>query len=283
MNKFELIEENKKKEKKSYKRIFKLYILPIVALVTFLTLIFTFVIPKIGRVIEKVNEINNLNNEVSKDLKEISNLQVLSSQFGIIQENLEILNSIAPAGQTEVVNFQQKLTEISQNYGLLITNQVFNDNKINDTDLQLGALVLRQIPTRFEVSGEKQNVLSFLDEISALDDFIVIEQMELTSQGINSGNDNGIWNLSLIMVKYQFSEQDLAKLNEQFLQVPSTSKPNQSVVDYIEKRKELTLIQEEITEQNTGIDTLDSQDQTNESIVEDTSSIEVMEESGDIE
>jgi Tfp pilus assembly protein PilO len=239
MNKFEQIEQNKKKESKSYKKIFKLYVLPIVALVSFLSLMFMLIIPKIGKIIEKVSEINNLSDEFNQNLTELSNLQTLSSQYLTLEENLGILNSIAPSGETEVVNFQQKLTEISQNYNLLITNQVFNDNKISDSDLQLGALVLRQIPTRFEITGQKENVLSFLNEISALDDFIVIEEMELTNQGINSGNDTGTWNLSLIMVKYQFSQQDIEKLNEQFLQVPTTSKPSQSVVDYIERRKEL--------------------------------------------
>ena len=238
----EAFEENKGKVEflKRLINFFKIYFFPIASIITFIVIIFIFIIPKIFTIINKLGEIDQLNREFTTRNEELATVQNIANNKNTLEQNVNILNSLAPTELTEVVNFGTKIANLALKYNLEINNQVvrdrinvvMNSDNPNENDNQL---VLTEIPNVFEVSGVDSDIFAFINALSAIDDFIVVNEMNL------SGSGGGLWVLSINIVKYQFSEfDDNDKLYKSYLEVPITAKINQEIEEYLRfKRQQL--------------------------------------------
>lgn len=226
------LQEKKEKEeesKRDYSKLFKIYLLPIIAIGIFLSIIIFGVLDSVQDVFSSVQEIEEAEEEItntSNFLNQLNNLQQESIQ---IQSDLDILNQLAPASITEVSNFQSRVSEIANTSGLESQNERSNDSDSVNID-SAGRLDLQEVPNNFEFRGNLSQIFNFFDALSNLNDFVVVENLEM-QQG-----DEDIWQLNITLTKYQFDviTNDLSQL---FLNVPVTSDVAPDVQQYINDRR----------------------------------------------
>ncbi len=230
----------KRKETTSVKqaiRFFKIYLFPITSILVFIIIIFGFVIPKVFNMFGQLEEIERLIDELSDRQKELTAVQGMAANEAVLRRDVDTLNSLAPTEVTEVVNFGRKIADLALQYELVISNQVLSDNTqglSNESFLESNELlILREVPNVFEIRGNAADVFEFLDALSRIDDFIVVDEMEL------SAGEEGEWNMSINLVKYQFSElSDDSDLYQAYVQVPITARVNADVQEYLNNRRQ---------------------------------------------
>lgn len=221
-------EEEDDKKPRDYKMLLRVYFIPIIAIFVFIFIILGLIFPKISDIFTDLEEVSSLQDELDRKQSELALLQSKEASVEELRRNLNVLNSLAPAGDTEVVQFQEKVEVLATQNALTINGQRLND-QANDAALA-DALELKQIPNDFELSGSKSNILQFIDELSRIADFVVVREMKF-----NGPANQEDWRLELTMVKYQFGDLNQFILAT-FDSVPIQTQVPQSIQDYIDSR-----------------------------------------------
>ncbi|MCA9386650.1 hypothetical protein KC669_01305 [Candidatus Dojkabacteria bacterium] len=242
---FEL-NKKQKKHNAAYKKwinIARIYVIPILAILIFLFILFGLTIPQVFRIFGLIGEIGDLNDRLDDKKKELVAVQGLNANADLLKQDLEILNSIAPSEQTEVVNFQQKISELARSHNLVINSQQLNENTtgIAESFIESNELLyLRELPNVFEITGNVGDVFDFIDDLEQIDDFIIVNEMDL------SAGQEDTWNMTVNLIKYQFSERSSGEdLFNAYLQVPVTVVINSNVQEYLDKKRGVQI--EEVT------------------------------------
>lgn len=234
----ELNKSQNKDESSSTKilKFLKVYIFPVLSILLFLLGIFGFVIPLIFEIFGTLDQINLAREELTQKQQSLSQVKSMFSNKSSLEQDVEILNSIAPTELTEVVNFGQKISDLAIEYNLTVNEQFASDNdSVNVAESSLAdsiPLVLREVPSNLEITGEAADIFEFIDALGEIDDFIVVKEMDL------SASDELSWSMEINLVKYQFDQRNTEmSLYESYIKVPITAKINQDLRDYIDSRK----------------------------------------------
>jgi hypothetical protein len=112
---------------------------------------------------------------------------------------------------------------------LASTNERGNDSEVDNIDVQ-NRLTLKEIPNQFELQGTLDQMFTFIAELSKLQDFIIVQNLELDR------TNTDIWVMNITLVKYQFGNvtEDLV---QSFMSVPLSQQIDADVQDYIDARK----------------------------------------------
>lgn len=218
------------------RKIIKLYITPLVTVLIFFSIIVFLLIPKLSEIFSGLEEITNLNQEVLSLNEEYSTLNLLASQSNFLVAQLKVINETATTGNTEVVKFRDTVTELCNNNSIRIVSQTLSEGEIIDSETlsQNKGLVLQEIPFNFEISGQYSNILGFINDLSALEEFIIVREMSLTG---SSTGDGGVQSsMKLRIDKYQFIVRDEALMQSTYLSVPETAEMDVRVLEYIENK-----------------------------------------------
>jgi Tfp pilus assembly protein PilO len=229
-----LKEQPKNKKRSESWKFFKIYIVPLLTLVMFFSIVIFLMIPKVQKIFKDLNEVSKTNQEIEEKDEHIASLVKLSSESLITKNQLLKINEIAPEGTVEVVNFRDRITAIAKQNGLTVTLQQFSESGLDTNQMgqPSGDIVLQEVPTFFELSGSYNNIVNFLNGLDALEDFIVIKEMQL-SRGSSSVDE---WGLKLILVKYQFNIADKALLEQLYKNISPNAEIDTYVVEYLNKK-----------------------------------------------
>jgi len=230
------VEKTSKLEQKLvYKRVFKFYVIPLISVVGFIGIIVFLVIPKVSEIFKDLDNISTLSASAESKNNEIKTLDTLNQNSNLTLAQLNIIDQTAPTGSTEVVTFRDKITDLINNNSLTIVTQRLSESDINSNSQNINhlGLSLLEIPFFFEINGTYQNTLAFIEDLSSIDDFIIVREMDLTGSSVNNIQ---VTTLRLRIDKYQFSIADESLLKAQYLEVPVDSKINDVVLKYIESK-----------------------------------------------
>ena len=226
---------SKLEQKLVYKRVFKFYVIPLISVVGFIGIIVFLVIPKVSEIFKDLDNISTLSASAESKNNEIKTLDTLNQNSNLTLAQLNIIDQTAPTGSTEVVTFRDKITDLINNNSLTIVTQRLSESDINSNSQNINhlGLSLLEIPFFFEINGTYQNTLAFIEDLSSIDDFIIVREMDLTGSSVNNIQ---VTTLRLRIDKYQFSIADESLLKAQYLEVPVDSKINDVVLKYIESK-----------------------------------------------
>lgn len=225
------------KQKASLSKLLKLYLLPILIGIGFLGIIIFLIIPTILSIFSTIDEIAIKNQEYAEDLELLGELTELNANSSEIISNLNAINTITTSDQTEVVKFRNKITDLIVSNNLTIFSQQLTEN---DPNIISGGnlateITLKEVPFTFQIEGAYSDVISFFDDLSQIDDFVIIKEMEFTRTEKIAADGSTVWLLDLVLVKYQFNESEA--LDELYKNVPPTVVISPEVLDYIDQRQ----------------------------------------------
>jgi len=225
----------KVEKKVGQKRLIKFYVLPFFSVLIFIGVIGFLVIPKVLDIFNALDQISSLSEQAQKKTQTIADLNVLTQGSNLILAQLNVINQTAPTGSTEVVTFRDKITTLCQNNSLSVITQKLSESDINENANSINTLGLSllEIPFLFEIQGSYQDTLDFIEDLSSIEDFIIVREMEFTSSSLNSAP---LTVLKLRVDKYQFSIVNQDILDSQYITVPIDSKINDIVLKYIESK-----------------------------------------------
>lgn len=213
--------------KKNLKFI-KLYILPIFAVAIFITIIIFMVLPKINDNLLLLDKINEENNTISGLNSQLTQLNALSSNSVTLSNKLNIVNTIAPSGISEVVKFRDKVSQLLNNNQVKIINQRISES--SNTEKSTNVLVLKEIPVEFKALGTFDNIKNFLKDLVNIDDFIVVTQLNF------SLTNNNEWGIEIRLSKYQFLDSSDPALEKAYLNTQLNAKLPQTIEEYINNK-----------------------------------------------
>ncbi|MDQ6985157.1 MAG: type 4a pilus biogenesis protein PilO [Candidatus Dojkabacteria bacterium] len=236
------LEERKKKEaskSKKYAKFFKFYVVPIISVIIFMVSILLIIIPKFNEITTDTTAISSLESERSKASNKLGYVRALRSNQIELQQNLDFLDSIAPSGSTEVIEFSERLSSLADRYSLEIETQRANDllsaSSINQQGSNLAdtSVTIQEIPVSFRMSGTFRNIDSFITELSRLDDFVILR--DFTLEGIEE-EGRSLWTFELTFSKYQFRE-DSIEATGRYLKISPSSTLDSSILEYIDRKQ----------------------------------------------
>ncbi len=231
-----LKEKRKKKDGSLLKKRLRVYVVPIVALTLFFGTIIFLVIPRITSILDSLQQISAKSSELKSKLDDFNKLQVIVNNSEKLRTELSIINSLAPSGETEVVEFQNRIAALALSNSVIITSQKFNDTRIDIIEGLESNLLLKEVPSVFNIVGSYQNILNFISQLSTLTDFVVVQSMELSSRNSEALEDN--WFLDLTLVKYQFGIVDELLAISEYIAVPVDAILSTRMQEYIDSRKQ---------------------------------------------
>lgn len=222
--------ENNKKSNKEMMKYIRLYVIPLFAIVFFISILVLLTIPKIGEILSGLDTISTNNNKIAENNQKFAQLDSLTGQYNSIAQKLAIIDDIAPLGNTEVVNFRDRVSNLMVSNGLSIINQRLSEAN-TETDEESSPILLQEVPFIFSVEGSYQNIVNFIQSLNTVEDFIVVKEMKL------SAKDTTIWELNINIVKYQFNTTNDINLRNMFINVPIDAKLNELIEGYINIRQ----------------------------------------------
>ncbi len=236
-------EDEKIKEKERNKKLLKnirLYVIPIVAVVGLILIIVFLILPKLTDIFAQMDYVNLGNETIKSNDEQILLLRALSNDYSNLVQKLSIVNQIAPTGTTEVVKFRDKVTQLIVDNHLTIISQRLSEANVDTSTIgngkPIGNLVLQEVPFLFTVEGKYNDLVTFINSLGRIDDFIIVKEMQLNAVD-STDNTKDDWIFKINMVKYQFNNvADEAGLRKAFLNVPLTAKPSDAMDSYINQR-----------------------------------------------
>ncbi len=228
-----VIEITTKERLQKYKKLIRLYVIPLFALGIFLGVLVFVVVPKIGSIMDRLGELSDTRDKLSESNTKIQNINSLVTNINEVLSYLQQINNIAPTGDIELVRFRSRVFEIAESSGLVVDTQGFRESDIvQDPNLPSSStLLIKEVPVEIEVIGTLDNIYTFLDEITKLEDFVIIKDFELARNA-----DNVEWVFTLRFIKYQFAQDTEGQFDQLYLNVPVSSKIDQEVKNYLDKR-----------------------------------------------
>jgi len=224
-------------ERNSYVKMLRLYIFPIFIGGLFLAIIAFLVIPSIMSIFSILDEISTKNQAYAEQLAMIDKLKSLNSTAANINNQLNAVNTITTSDQTEEVKFRNKITDLTNSNNLQVFSQQLTENDPNIISGGNSAteITLKEVPFTFQIEGSYTNVIKFFDDLSKIDDFVIIKEMKFTRTEKIASDNSTVWLLDLVLVKYQFNESD--SLDQVYKNVPPNVVISPKVLDYIEQRQ----------------------------------------------
>jgi len=183
--------------------MFRFYFFPIFILAVFLLVGIFAVYPSVTTLFDNFSKVDELKLNSEKKQERISKLEALREGSGKTQEYLSYINRIAPIEKTRVTDFQGSISKISQQNNLEIKSARGGEEIIQEENSTDTSTLLVEVPMHFSITGPFQNLKNFLSDIYKGDDFIIIEEMELSKE--DSSSD---WTMQITLVKYQFISQE---------------------------------------------------------------------------
>src|SRR5690554_6485134 len=118
-NKFKI----KKIQNNKIQKILRIYVMPIVVGISFILIIIFLIFPKITQIFDSLDEISMKNQQYETNLTLLNQLREINNSATTIINQLNGVNQITTADQTEVVKFRNKITEVVEANGLQIFSQ----------------------------------------------------------------------------------------------------------------------------------------------------------------
>ncbi len=239
-NKKTLQKEKKGIDIRALEKVLKIYILPLVSMALFFLVIIFLVIPKISEIFSSLDIISKENMSYEQAKVNLDELQSASQNTNTMLSQLDVVNQTTPTGKTEVVKFRDKITNLTTKNNLVILSQQLSENNLPTGENQQstdGSLSLQEVPFTFEIQGQYSSLINFLKDLSSIDDFIIVREMELNSNAIStsvSGSD--LWVLKLTINKYQFSQISQESQDNIYQNIPISAQPSQKVLDYVNSK-----------------------------------------------
>lgn len=228
--KTDLFEKNKKKN--DLNKLLKLYVLPIITIVIFVFILLVLTLPKIISIVDLNSELAIKDLEFTSKQDELIKLRTLSESIDELSNLVSVVRSIAPIGITDVVSFRGKVTTLISTNNLKISTQRLSESDIQSEGTQ-SDFFLREIPFIFDVSGQLNDIVEFINQLNTLDEFIVVKEMELNQ----STDGTNTWLLSVNIVKYQFTEElNSVSVQQLFQNISIDSKISEEIKSYLERR-----------------------------------------------
>lgn len=231
------MKEENKNESKSRLTYIRLYIIPIFATFIFFGVIIFLVIPKISEIFSNLDEISLAEAQIEQNKTKFIALDLLTAKYSSIVEQIDIINSIAPVGTTEVVKFRDRMTTLINSNNLRILNQRLSEldpeiTSLTNGEQSLSGILLQEVPFVFGVEGNYIDLVNFLNQLNSLEDFIVVKEMKMSSVATNTA----VWQLSITIVKYQFVIAEDSSVDSVFKSVPTEAKLSEIMQEYIQSR-----------------------------------------------
>ncbi len=222
-------------------KLLKLYVLPIVVGTIFILIITGMVLPKVNEIFNGLDNLGQINQNLATKKQEVDALKALSNNFNELSAQLEVVNQIAPTGRTEVVKFRDRITEVIKKNNLQVISQTLSENDFDLKNLQdqkvVGNIILQEVPFLFEVKGKYNNILAFINDLSSVDDFVIVKEMQLASTNTTGNLFTDDWVFKMNLIKYQFSNSNTDLLEKAYLGVSPTSQISKIISDYIAARQ----------------------------------------------
>lgn len=228
----------------SWGRVLQIFIVPVVAIVIFVAILFFFVLRGVNDAFDTLADIDRTREQISTVNDTIGQLQTLSQQKDVIDQSLALVSNLAPAEQTEVVKFQQRIAELAARYNLRNLNSQtaeYSDNPSITGGTENPLLGIIEIPSSFSLQGKFADIQGFIAAIKTLDDFVIIGEMEIKVVGSVSPEQLTSsfldWSLNITLIKYQFQQPDENnKLADAYAKVPPTVKIDTDVLEFINQK-----------------------------------------------
>lgn len=226
------LENTKKKNKETIKYI-KLYVIPLCAVAFFVSILLILTIPKVNEIFTSLDTISANNAKIAENNQKFATLDALTGQYNSIVQKLSVIDGIAPLGNTEVVRFRDRISNLMITNGLNIISQRLSEaNTESETqeEEEASPILLQEVPFIFTVQGTYPNIVNFIQALNSVEDFIIVKEMKL------SQSNEEIWELNINIVKYQFNTLDNTNLRNLYINVPIDSKLNKLMEEYIRIR-----------------------------------------------
>lgn len=194
------------------------YLLPVFSFLFFLIILFSAVIPNISSMNTKLDKIEALRKEEQQLNTRIAKIRELEKDAANNQEIIKKINIIVPTGNTEVVKFGERIRSTIKDNGLINTetklgesvlvqdkNQVPTKTNKNTTPIvqDENVLSMSEIPTKFDIKGDYENIRTFFKLMYKSDDFFIVDKMSLKK------NDANAWSGEVSLAKYQFGQSSV--------------------------------------------------------------------------
>jgi len=230
------------------------YILPIASFIFFLFVLFSAVIPTISEIGGKLDEVDKLKAEeitLNARIKKINDLDASAQKN---QQIIDRINIIVPTGQTEVVKFGERIVlSLSQNFlvneGIKLGEEVIVAKDIANlqgaaTTVQDNSLSIREIPSKFDVKGNLEDIRNFFIQLYKGQDFFIVDSMSLKN------TDDISWSGEVSLAKYQFSESQVFDPIKAYTSISENAVLNELVMRFVETQfidNQIELNQDQVT------------------------------------
>lgn len=228
------LEIPKKEKKKEKGRLAKarIFLVPIIVIVVFFIVLIGWVIPRITSIFNNISRVKNLTTEIALHTDNLNKHNEKNLMLSDLSAQLNVLNTLAPSSETDVVLFQRKITQIAGINNLTVVNQALVER---ESESAQAGLSLKELLNTFTLIGSRSDLEVFITALDTIDDFVVVEQMRLNPR--QASNPAGEWALELQLLKYQFSVPANENLvREQYRAVPIDASPSKKVEEIIKRR-----------------------------------------------
>ncbi len=215
-------------------------LLPIATLTGFIIIVLVLLIPKLSQIFGDIEVITQNNQIIKEKNSELLTLSALKDSYPQIATNLNLINTIAPSGVTQVLGFRDKITELAETNSLIVTSQSFSENEIINNLSQIyrdssgNVLMIQSIPSLFSIEGKYDDIIRFIKGLDLIGDFVVIKQMDFIVK--DRLNPLATPKTEIRFDKFLFNSTNAELLRESYLQIPSTLRPSEEFLEYINTR-----------------------------------------------
>lgn len=219
----------------------QIYLVPIVAIFVFLAILVILVIPGVSDIFSKLDQATLVGEQLDNVNQSITQLTTLRAGQSQLNTNLQYVNQIAPAGKTEVVKFQQRISELAGKSGLQVIKSETDEEELVLPN-EVKTLGIIQIPSTFTLAGKLANIKDFIQKIKLLEDFVIVGEMQIkVAQKVDvqtlAANSNLTWSLIITLIKYQFQQPDEQNhLAQAYAEVPPSVKIDTDVLEFIRSK-----------------------------------------------
>lgn len=225
-----------KKKKSDLSVMARLYIFPLIVSFGFILIVIFLIIPTLFSIFSTLDEVSNKNVDLQNKNQLLSQLRDLNSNSSLKISQLNSVNNITTSDQTEVVRFRNRITDVILSNQLTIFSQSLTENDpdiISDGGGE--SITLKEVPFTFKIEGSYTNIVRFFADLSVLNDFVIIKEMQFSRDDKIGSDGTTIWTLDLVLVKYQFSTNQA--LDEVYKAISPSVEISQKVLDYINRRQ----------------------------------------------
>lgn len=225
-----------KKKKSNLSVMARLYIFPLLVSFGFILIVIFLIIPTLFSIFSTLDEVSGKNVDLQNQNQLLTQLRELNSNSSTKISQLNSVNNITTSDQTEVVRFRNRITDVILSNQLTIFSQSLTENDPDIiSDGGRDSITLKEVPFTFKIEGSYTNIVNFFADLSVLNDFVIIKEMQFSRDDKIGADGTTIWTLDLVLVKYQFSKNQA--LDDVYRAISPSVEISQKVLDYINQRQ----------------------------------------------